>query len=313
MPFQTNSIAPPRDVAALKFGQVSDYRLFILDTSCLFHLINYRLNQNALSGDESLLYAQASFHWINDLGFIPAFRGRANSVIIWAEDNKPYWRNEIFPAYKQNRNTPDPVVSALRDLFDSLEGFCKLGFPGYEADDVACLYSHLWANRSPDSAYKEVYYCTSDSDWQGFISRADQYWLNFTRHGTRVRQRQEIYQWLQKKHSKQSRKRQREWPLPEFEDFRCGDIWRWKSVVGDSSDGLPAGADLGLINLFLPPEGYRLHDDPANRKKATDLIDTALRARRSVAFSFGEAERVFNSLGVEPPIGYVLNSDLSLV
>lgn len=282
-------------------------KLFIIDTSCFYRIIEHRVNQLDLHGDHRGIYINASFYWANALGFFPQSRDRKNTRVIWALDSKPYWRAVVHPRYKAHRtNGYSQLYEDIKDQFQAL-GFRRLGFPGYEADDIAALYGCLWANRAHNTSYDQMFFCTPDSDWQGLIRSDDQRYLDIGGHTPRVRGKRQIYDWYVRKRGSRLtptgkiRKQHLTHPVASFEQFRATDIWQWKHHFGDAGDNLLAGSDIRLIDLYLPPDNYNLALKPEAREQALKLI----KVDPNREFSAVEAESVFNSLGCTPPITYV--------
>jgi 5'-3' exonuclease len=66
-------------------------------------------------------------------------------VACWDDDWRPAWRVDLVPEYKAHRARPDgteeapaelePQVGIIAELLDAM-GVCRVGVPGYEADDV---------------------------------------------------------------------------------------------------------------------------------------------------------------------------------
>lgn len=290
------------------------HKLFVLDTSCFFRLIEYRLSQLELFGENQEIYIDAVFYWANALGFFPQARDRKNTKVVWVIDSKPYWRSIVYPEYKANRDknkddsTPrySEVYKAIKEQFFKLN-LNYLAFPGYEADDIAALFGFLWANRVEGTVFDEMFFCTPDSDWQGLIRSNDQFYLDIGGHSPRVRSKKQIYDWYVRKRgpelTKTGRvtKQHQVYPVKAFEQFRCSDLWIWKQHFGDRGDNLPPGSDLSLIDLYQPPNQYNLALQPEAKQKAM----AAIKAESIRPFSAVDAESVFNTLGCAPPITYV--------
>lgn len=73
-----------------------------------------------------------------------AYRAEFGNMLI-AVDNKPYWRNEIFPLYKANRKKPDPDIDwktvfangdKFLDVAESVFGYKVISIDRVEADDI---------------------------------------------------------------------------------------------------------------------------------------------------------------------------------
>lgn len=273
--------------------------VFIIDAFVVFHLINARLQQYALSNENKELYIKASLLWINALGMMPYFAGAEGCKAIWAIDSKPYWRSHVYPDYKANRKS-NPEVGYIRQVFDSLS-LPAMSVDGYEADDIAALFCVLFRHRPIQSAWQHTYLLTVDTDWQGLIESGIT-WVDVNRHQPVMRDTPNVYEWFARKHDKQPKKWQRCYELPSAETFHPTDIWRWKAAVGDKSDNLPPGCDYELVSLYEPYGEYKLwlRDDTVSEAKA--LLDAPCR----LEYSHKEMTIILNGIGISMPLSYIV-------
>ncbi|MEM9451545.1 MAG: hypothetical protein AAGA75_23845 [Cyanobacteria bacterium P01_E01_bin.6] len=275
-------------------------KLFIIDTSVVAHLMCSRLCQYTLSDEERELYVKASLHWINALGMIPYFADAQECHCIWAMDSKPYWRSRILPTYKGNRSPSSHEVSLVLDIVRELN-FQTIEFTGYEADDIAALFCAVYHRRPIRSTWESINLLTIDTDWQGLVSDGIT-WMDINGHEPRVRNIDALYQWFEGKHAKQPKKWQQAYPLPSVSEFRPSNIWQWKSVVGDRSDNLPPGSPIGLIDLYQPPDEFRLWADSAIVQK----IEQTIRRLTKPTYSATDMTKIINGLGLSMPLSYIV-------
>jgi 5'-3' exonuclease len=223
--------------------------LIVYDTSVIAHKLYNIVNPpKGEKGTRKQLdaIATAGIDFYNRLSWLPNLTEPAK--IIWVKDSKPYWRKEIFPAYKSKR-APQPDKDWFIKRFVSEVN--PIGFDGYEADDVAAAIVKL----NPD---KRIILGTIDSDW---IQMVDErvIWCCLTGFLPQYRDIADGLAWFRAKLLEESKKRQRIL-LEEYgvdgSDLR--QIVDWKVVCGDKSDNLPPGSDRCLIDLFNPPKEYDL-------------------------------------------------------
>lgn len=135
--------------------------------------------------------------------------------------------------------------------------FVTIGFPGFEADDVAAMIVQLWS-KAESSPFDRILLATIDSDWMGMIRDRKVLWLCAGNHAPRIRERKDCHRWVQSKWNQQGKKKKALWELPPLDLFKPPDIWEWKAAVGDTADNLKGDFDPGLVRLFQPCEGYCL-------------------------------------------------------
>ncbi|MEM7772263.1 MAG: hypothetical protein AAF327_17330 [Cyanobacteria bacterium P01_A01_bin.37] len=273
--------------------------IFIIDASVIFHLINSRLQQYALSHEDKELYVKASLLWINALGMLPYFAGADGCKAIWVMDSKPYWRSQYYSEYKANR-TSKPDVNYVRQVFDSLQ-LLSIEVESYEADDLAALFCVLFKKRSLRSQWSQLYLLTVDTDWQGLIEEGIT-WVDVNRHEPVVRDVPRVYTWFEKKHGAQPKKWQKCYELPHAKDFHPTDIWKWKAIVGDKSDNLPPGCDYHLINLYEPHSEHTLWMRQDVVREAKVLIKKPVVCR----YLHKEMTTILNGLGISMPLSYIV-------
>lgn len=148
--------------------------------------------------------------------------------------------------YKGGRKFPRYALDKTKK---KIERYCRqqgwevLGYPGYEADDIAAALVKV-NMRSPKP--KDILLLTIDSDWMGLVS-SNTHW--FCMRGWQPRLRSDLLsvnKWAERRLGQR------------LEFFR--EIWDIKGQLGDKSDNLPAsqGVLLPVIDLLDPPREYRL-------------------------------------------------------
>lgn len=276
--------------------------LFVADASVIFHMLANKLGQYALPKDEEEAYLIASFLWIQQLGFSPYYRN-SGTPLIWALDSAPYWRKEIFPEYKAHRPRHSGAVDRAKSVFHSLD-LPSLGVKAYEADDIASLLVRMKLGQELVHI-RRVKLLTTDSDWQGLCGPDVHFWECAGREPV-IRHPEAIYDWLQGKHEKQTKKAKKLWSLPEGDRFRCNDIWQWKSAVGDRGDNLPQGSDIQLIDLFHPPRDFDLWRCRESRQMAIQVLEKSLEF--SCQMPPSELRNSIVQLGMDVPLRYIEGS-----
>ena len=243
-------------------------KLIIIDANCVGHIIANKLHKGTsipLASDDADVYGRLAAHWISNAGWLPALANEQVKV-VWAVDSKPYWRVDYEPEYKAHRKkykteAEEQEQKMIRGFVNNwtqllIEECGAIAIPRYEADDIASAIIRLW-HWNDTGRIDHVFISSVDTDWLAMSSEKVT-WLNCAYHMPRVRGLNESYEWLMSKWKKQSKKRQRWWEIPDYQNFSPTDIWQWKSVVGDKADGLKPGSDIRLIDLFNPHENWDL-------------------------------------------------------
>jgi len=198
-----------------------------------------------------LNYTELCVHWINNLEF--ANFGVFCASVLWAFDSKPYWRSLYQVDYKHGRSQPLASVTQVRS--EIAKKVRRLAFPGFEADDVA---STIYRLSRP--LKRPTYFLTCDTDWMGFCDEAT--WLNTYLYEPRVRGRAEAIDWINNQLKKKLVRTR------YGADFALSgsakEIWRFKSLTGDSSDNIaPSDKEYSpLIDLLNPPPRFDLLRNP---------------------------------------------------
>jgi hypothetical protein len=244
--------------------------LVILDTSVVtHHVINLTRDKsgqvinklNNADRDERLRRGYALYNSL--FWFVGA--NAEDFDILWVGDSKEekYWRTKAVRDWLDSLDPEDPILVKRKGTRLGYKGnrntctyaqwvhkrmmqFVKpLAIPSYEADDIAAAIIKLEKERP-------IILCTVDSDWLQMVDERVS-WCCLTGFNPAFRDVNAAQQWFNAKMEKESKKNQ---PQIDTNDLR--QIVKWKSLVGDKSDNLPAGTPEEFIDLFNPPEDYKL-------------------------------------------------------
>lgn len=196
-------------------------------------LNNFNADDDVNMADALLLFVHRR-HWLtSNFPVIP----------IWCCDHRPYWRTDIEPEYKATRDHTTKLNVALVLKRMRVLNFPILDLEGFEADD--------WAAAVVKRAeYEHVYLLTTDSDWMGLVG--DKVTCISPSFNPRLRSPLEAWAWLRRKHAALNARNRRLYEMPPPNGFDPREIWRFKSITGDTGDNLPPGTPLCLIDLFEP-------------------------------------------------------------
>jgi hypothetical protein len=257
-----------------------DTCLVVVDTNAFLHSVNYRLkglqhiNQTVLTYNTQYLLSGA---YLENLG-VEYFD------IVLVSDLKPYWRlHHLFTChgvnYKESRGK-DPLrnkeIVALREILQTylvskgilpVHMWCRQKIDGtsvgYEADDIAAGMVRTYSPK-----YKHTYLLTDDSDWLPLTSETVT-WCGIAGYQPRVRKPDIILDWV-KQHDKfsgvKSTKAKKAFVWESHKD-----IWKFKSIFGDTSDGISGDKDvnkyLPYIDLENPISEFRVWDEATFQQK----------------------------------------------
>lgn len=280
------------------------HRLVIVDSSVIFFAIVSKLKGKEIAECHIKELIRFCFLWVNSLAWVPNLAG---AKVIWVEDKKPYWRDTFYPDYKKNRQDKPELFPVIVEVFEKMSQQTKeitsVGFHGYEADDVAAAIVRL---HNQDQLIADqilhINLVTVDSDWLGMVfSKVT--WVNTAVHEPRVRKLDDVYEWLRGKWSKQSKKKQRMWSLPDYTHFTPQQIWEWKAVTGDKADNIDASAK-HVIDLFNPPKVYDILEDRQSAQALTQAIKILLLSPVApmTARQKHELFQAIYSFGVQTPV-----------
>ncbi len=266
----------------------------IVDFSVCVHQLNNALNVIGLEKEYRKAAVQANMAYLGSGRWVEQLIGHKEYNMIYTKDSKPYWRTEYllqedvyngiaeraFATYKEKypkgRKAYKPVAihykggrklpnsdftTTKRRMLICAERneFNMLGFHGYEADDLAAAL--VMTNRMlPVNDQREIVLATVDTDWMGLVDK-NVTWMCSKGYEPRIRHTMEHIN---------------EWSLRRLgTNLTCpSDIWKVKTIKGDSSDNLPPGSPIEVIDLTTPPVQHRLWLD---REKAP-LLRTLLKS-----------------------------------
>lgn len=117
----------------------------LLDSASLYFRTFYGVPDTVVSPDGIPVNAVRGF--LDAIAALVRARRPAELVACWDDDWRPAFRVEAIPSYKTHRvveadpelgDTPDGLSHQVPIIVDMLEaaGICRLGSPGFEADDV---------------------------------------------------------------------------------------------------------------------------------------------------------------------------------
>jgi hypothetical protein len=254
----------------------TDTSLVIVDTNAYLHAVNYRLKGLRHITETILRY---NTNYLLSGAYLESL-GVKKFQIILASDLKPYWRLHHLHVnhgvnYKESRGK-DPMrnqeIIVLREYLQTylvskgklpVHMFCKNKIGsisvGYEADDIA---AGLVRTLSPQ--YKHTYLLTDDSDWLPLTSDTVT-WCGIAGYNPRIRTPKIILDWV-KQHDKFSGDKSTK-AKQVFLWQSHKDIWKFKSIYGDKSDGIAGDKEnttkySPYIDLNNPVSEFRIWEEP---------------------------------------------------
>lgn len=155
-----------------------------------------------------------------------------------------YWRNNLFPEYKGNRNTERaPIYNLIYKLgmeYAKLIGLDVFRQNGFEADDQAAMFARI--KRTGVAKGRTLFLCTSDFDWAQLINDEHQIlWSNALRYIPRLRNEKAFLEVFSERN---------------YGIDKLTDLAEWKRVNGDAGDNLLPELDppVEVIDLLDPPK-----------------------------------------------------------
>lgn len=232
---------------------VYDYRVYLYN---ILRVIEIENKNRVRPLEDDLLNKYISAMWMvlfnNPL---PQCRNRSRKgyQVCIVDDQRyktknTYWRNNLFPEYKGNRNTDRSDLYKLTYKL-GLDYANKYGLKvfrqnGFEADDQAGQFARQ--KRSGICADRTLFLCTSDFDWAQLVNDKHRiYWSNALRYFPRLRNERSFLEVFS----------ERDYGLD-----RLDELAEWKRVNGDAGDNL-------LPELNPPIEVIDLLDPPRKPKK----------------------------------------------
>ena len=212
-------------------------KTLLVDASCIAYFLEGCLERFGMLDNQDV--RKALVLYIQERLFINTAHPLS---VVWCLDSKPYWRSRFEPEYKANRTGHKLDITPTLKLLDEL-GCCTVGHPEYEADDIAAALVRMF----PSCHH---YLLTTDNDWSGMVGAGVT--MVCPLHEPRVREPVQVWGWLRGKYAKLPKCQQRKWKMPDVVGFDAQNVWKFKSIFGDSGDNLPPGCHPGLIDLFRP-------------------------------------------------------------
>jgi hypothetical protein len=262
--------------------EYSNKPLILVDSSCVVHklidlqlrgaekkvvkLTNKKRDEIIRAGID---YYSTAFMFLN--------LNRSNCDILFSGDakEKPYWRFDYLKEWF--KSLPEEEHNKLsKDILRGYKGtrtncqyrlWCQKRFfsfsnsllvPGYESDDIIAAIVKIVDGKRP------IIVLTVDSDLSGLISDSKRVlWACLTGFNPPIRDEKRLQSWMVNKLSKESAKGIKliinsgiSLDKPNVED-----LWKWKILMGDRSDNLPANSPPEMIDLFNPPNEFKLWEN----------------------------------------------------
>jgi hypothetical protein len=262
--------------------------LIVIDTNGflhgLLHVVEKRERDNGykMSHEDFINFATANILYVSTGIFFKDVIKTQKFETIWCSDTKPYWREfalkKIGINYKgkrQRRIDKENKLGVLNSLVQNLLGnYHKSALMnlylsrssygqavGYEADDLAAAISVV-----AHAENRPVIFFTDDTDWLPLCTSPLNTWVGIHRRYPRIRNSENICSWF-----KQSFEAQK---TIERQGFAMTvnhpqDLWKFKGIFGDTSDGIPGVKKSGhksyiqYIDLYNPPDNHRAWLEPS--------------------------------------------------
>lgn len=155
-----------------------------------------------------------------------------------------YWRNNLFPQYKGNRDTERSdlykLIYKLGMEYATIANIQVFRQNGFEADDQAAMFARV--KRSGVAKGRTLFLCTSDFDWAQLINDEHNiYWSNALHYLPRLRNEQSFLEVFSER---------------DYGIDRLTDLAEWKRVNGDAGDNLlpDLNPPIEVIDLLDPPK-----------------------------------------------------------
>ena len=255
-----NQMLTPEELILNKYASVRSLDIKKYTPSQLEQLASSltKIERQQLADQETQKYAKACWSMVLNRG--PNCIDYEPHVAIIVDDNGgtlPYWRKQIYPAYKGNRSQkPDLVLSVgqlgLQYISQPNSPFHYFSVPGYEADDIAGALVYIkrlnqQLGGNPLIANRELRLYTVDSDWLQLVGNGVT-WYNSGPWAPRVRGHFEACEWALKR--------------LKVNISHPGQIVDTKMIQGDKSDNLPKGTPRHMIDLMVGHPKYHLRHNP---------------------------------------------------
>lgn len=246
----------------------AERRVYLVDASIYIFRAYYSVPDTLTNADGQLINALHGF-----AGFLGSFLQEVrpeHMAVVFDESLTTSFRNEIYPPYKANRETPPEELKQqfawCRSLVRSL-GIADFASEHYEADDLIGTL----AARLREQGYS-ITILTADKDLAQLIARGDTLW-DYSRN------RRHTYE-----------------KIPAWLGVRPEQVADWLALTGDSVDNIPGVPGIGpktaaallehfptLDAIFIDLEavaGLKIRGAARVQRLLQEHRDTVLLARR---------------------------------
>ncbi|MGB5260136.1 MAG: 5'-3' exonuclease H3TH domain-containing protein [Gammaproteobacteria bacterium] len=208
-------------------------RVYLVDASIYIFRAYYSVPDTLTNADGQLINALHGFAGF--LGGLLEQEKPAHMAVVFDESLTTSFRNEIYPAYKANRETPPAELiqqfSWCRRLVQSL-GIADFSSEHYEADDLIGTL----AARMRAQGYSIVI-LSADKDLAQLVAEGDMLW-DYSR---------------QRKHTYEK--------IPAWLGVRPEQVADWLALAGDSVDNIPGIPGIGPKTAAALLEHFPTLDD----------------------------------------------------
>ncbi|MDX1697886.1 MAG: 5'-3' exonuclease H3TH domain-containing protein [Thiohalobacterales bacterium] len=254
--------------------------VYLVDASIYIFRAYYSVPDTLTNADGQLINALHGF-----AGFLGSFLDEVNPVhmaVVFDESLTTSFRNEIYPPYKANRESPPEELKQqfgwCRHLVRSL-GIAEYASEHYEADDlIGTLAAGLRAQGF------SIVILSADKDLAQLVNEGDMLW-DYSR---------------QRKHTYEK--------IPDWLGVRAEQVADWLALTGDSVDNIPGIPGIGpktaaallehyptLEDLFSDLEavaGLQIRGAARVQKLLQEHRDSALLARQLTGVAIDPAMRI---------------------
>lgn len=222
----------------------ADARVYLVDASIYIFRAYYSVPDTLINAEGQLINALHGF-----AGFLGGFLDEAKPAhlaVVFDESLTTSFRNDIYPAYKANRETPPAELKQqfawCRTLVRSL-GIADFSSEHYEADDLIGTL----ATRLREQGYSIVI-LSADKDLAQLVAEGDMLW-DYSRN---------------RKHTYEK--------IPAWLGVRPEQVADWLALTGDSVDNIPGIPGIGSKTAAALLEHFPTLDDIFGQiGKVTDL------------------------------------------
>lgn len=244
--------------------------LIVVDTNAFAHIIMANVEKNlridisktriltkeVIQEINLIIYSRMKY-LLNGGDIIPYLKGEPFHI-IFATDNKPYWREKYLAKVKLNykgKRQNQPQRASFLGYINSRINYVLMNWDlsivqmsageglGYEADDIASGICHL-VNRGVLN-YDRVFLHTDDNDWLGLVNEKIN-WVGIHYRQPKYRDLEIAIDFLQNKWNDKTKTKARR----NYQINVPSDIYKFKCTFGDISDNIPG--DALEPHLFMP-------------------------------------------------------------